>query len=285
VSSNSSGPVILSGSVSHTLKSAMIDETLRIEVSTPVEYGECGASYPVVYLIDSHWYFPIVSQATRLIGMDGEMPSIIVVGIGYEPVENGFVEEEQRIARLRCRDLTPTVDASEGWRVASRHPLEGSLDTGRAERFLEIIEREIKPLVEAHYRVDRSDQTLAGFSLGGLFALHVLFRHAHYFHRYVASSPSLWWDGGVMFQFEADFARNNPDLCKSLFLSMGALEESGIAEPFKMVTNFKVLSERMAAREYASLRLEPLLLENETHSTGAATSFIRGLRSVFRGSP
>jgi len=278
-------PFILPGSVSHTLKSAAINEELRIDVSMPVEYEEGDASYPVVYLIDGQWYFPMVSQAARLIGMDDELPRMIVVGIGYERTENRLGEEEQRLAKLRCRDLTPTVESSDGWRTASKQPLKGPLETGRAGRFLDIIERDIKPLVERHYRVKRGDQTLAGFSLGGLFALHVLFRHSQYFHRYIAGSPSLWWGGGAIFQFEDDFASNHPDLDKSLFLSMGALEEEGSAESFKMVTNLKALSEKLAARQYPSLRLESLILENETHSTGVAATFIRGLRSVFHQSP
>jgi uncharacterized protein len=277
-------PVTLPGTATHTLGAATLEETLQIDVSMPIRYDEDSDLYPVVYLIDSRWYFPIVSQAVRLIGMDGEMPRVIVVGIGYEPEGLSVDREEQRFTRLRCRDLTPTVDTNDEWRVAVGHPKGVPGDTGRAENFVQIIERDVKPFIERQYRVDPEDQTLAGFSFGALFALHVLFQHPGLFRRYVVGSPSLWWDGGLVFQYEEKFAANNLDLKKALFLSIGALEESGPWQSFNMVKNLRLLTERLVSRNYPSLRLESLILENETHSTGAAWSFIKGLLSVFRQS-
>jgi len=276
-------PVTLLGTASHTLRTAALEETLRIEVSMPVRYAEDTDLYPVVYLLDSRWYFPIVSQAVRLIAMDGEMPRVIVVGIGYEPEGLGD-EEEQRFTRLRCRDLTPTVETSDAWRAAVGHPKRVSGDSGRAENFIQAIERDVKPFIEDRYRIDREDQTLAGFSFGALFALHVLFRHPELFRRYVVGSPSLWWDGGLVFRYEEEFAKDHLDLNKSLFLSIGALEEAEPWQPFNMVKNLRLLAERLASRNYPALKLESLVLENETHPTGAAASFIKGLLSVLRQS-
>jgi predicted alpha/beta superfamily hydrolase len=215
--------------------------------------------------------------------MDGETRRVIVVGIGYEPQGHGD-EEEQRFTRLRCRDLTPTVERNDTWRVAVGHPERVSGDSGRAENFIQVIERDVKPFIEAHYRIDREDQTLAGFSFGALFALHVLFKHPELFRRYVIGSPSLWWDGGVVFRYEEEFAKNHLDLNKAVFLSIGSLEESEPWQSFNMVKNLKLLAERLASRNYPALKLESLILENETHPSGAAASFIKGLRWVLRQS-
>jgi uncharacterized protein len=278
-----SPPVTLAGTATHRLKSAHLDDELRIEVSLPLEYDDTTRQYPVVYLLDGYWYFPLVSQALRLLEMDEELQPVIVVGIGYEPGELSHAQENVRVTHLRCRDLTPTLDPSDWWRAAAGRPLGIGVETGHADEFLRVIETEIKPLVARHYRASRAGGTLAGFSFGGLFALHVLFRHTELFDRYVAGSPSLWWDGGVMFESEAEYAATHPDLEKALFLSMGGLEEGGIAAPCRMVTHFELLRQRLASRNYPSLRWRATILEGETHSSGVASSFIKGLQAVLTG--
>jgi len=268
--------VTLSGTFVHSVARSG-GAALRIEVSLPFGYEITTSGYPVVYLIDGYWYFPIVSQAVRLIGMDKEMPPVIVVGLGYESVGLGPADEERRIGRLRCRDLTPTHDPREWWRIAGT---EGG-ESGHAEEFVRILESTIKPLIRACYRT-LDDETLAGHSFGGLFALHVLFKHTELFDRYVAGSPALWWHDDMMFRCEADYAALHSDLAKALFISIGALEESGSGAACRMVGNVRLLTERLRSRQYPALKWESVVLENETHSTGAAATFIKGLMSVFR---
>ena len=53
------------------------------------------------------------------------------------------------------------------------------------------MEREIIPFVEARYRVDTSYRVLGGSSLGGLFALYVLFTEPALFTAYIAPSPAM----------------------------------------------------------------------------------------------
>lgn len=274
-------PVTLAGTARHQLKTPYFAESLRIEVSMPFEYDGTAGSYPVVYLIDGYWFFPIVSQALRLIGMDREMPPVLVVGLGYDLPELSPPELEARISSLRCRDLTPTLDAGEWWRKAGGKPPQEDIEPGHSGEFLEAIEHRVKPFIRSRYRVN-GDETLAGFSFGGLFTLHTLFRQPECFSRYVAASPALWWDEGVLFDFEREYARAHDDLNKRLFLSMGACEESGVWAPFRMVTNLKTLVMQLAARNYPSLQLGSTIFAGETHSTGVAPALIRGLLSVFR---
>jgi uncharacterized protein len=257
------------------------EQAFRIDVSVPFGYDLDTRSYPVVYLIDGHWWFPLVSQAIRLIGMDGEMAPVIVVGIGYELPGVTAQELETRIANLRSRDLTPTFDGGDWRQRQGAEPLALGIETGHAEEFLRAIEESIKPLVRSHYRTTE-DATLAGFSFGGLFALYVLFRHGALFDRYVAGSPSLWWDQCVMLDMEREYAESHGDLPTRLFVSMGERENTGLASDFNMTGNWEVLVARLKSRRYPSLQCESRVLADETHSTGAAAAFIRGLLSVFR---
>jgi uncharacterized protein len=275
------GPVTLPGTASHVVTPPGFAEPLRIDVSVPFGYETSTDRYPVVYLLDGHWFFPIVSQSVRWIGLDGEMPPVIVVGLTYALPSLTPPQLEARVYSLRCRDLTPILDASEWWVRAGSKPPEQGIETGHADRFLDVIEHCVKPLIRSRYRAN-GDETLAGFSFGGLFALHTLFRHTDRFNRYVAGSPSLWWDEGVVFEFESDYARTHQDLGKRLFLSVGECEESGFFAPCKMVTHLKSLAQTLAARHYPSLKCESVILPGETHSTGAAPALLKGLLSVFR---
>jgi predicted alpha/beta superfamily hydrolase len=279
-------PVSLPGTASHILNCARVPDRLRIDVGLPVEYDGTSRTYPVVYLTDSYWFFPLLRSALHALEVAGEAPPLILVGIGYAPLGLLRIEEEERFRNLRCRDLTPVRDDSNWWiQAGSTTPIGVGVETGHAEDFIEVIQNDVKPFVGRHWRADPRDESLVGFSLGGLFALHVMFTQTQLFRRYVAGSPSLWWAGGALFDLEQGYAQRNHDLQTSLFLSMGSLEEAGGAAACKMVSNLKRLTDRLASRKYPSLKWESAILENETHATGIAPAFVKGLRAVFRDHP
>jgi len=45
----------------------------------------------------------------------------------------------------------------------------------------------------------------------------VLFQHPDIFNRYKISSPSLWWDNGVTFEFEKKYSEKHSDLPARVF--------------------------------------------------------------------
>jgi predicted alpha/beta superfamily hydrolase len=67
---------------------------------------------------------------------------------------------------------------------------------GDAEGFHRFMTEELRPLIAQSYRTDPKNQSLMGYSLGGLFALHVLFQHPQSYQGYVIGSPSIWWKTG-----------------------------------------------------------------------------------------
>jgi predicted alpha/beta superfamily hydrolase len=78
-----------------------------------------------------------------------------------------------------------------GYRAAPADRLTG----GRAG-FLAMIGDELLPELARRHSLDRSQMTLYGHSLGGLFVLHALFTRPNLFARYVAADPSVWWNAG-----------------------------------------------------------------------------------------
>lgn len=109
---------------------------------------------------------------------------IAVVGIGWD--EPGSVDPN-----LRRRDFTRPA----------RHPvrpLQGDAgpwrEDGDADAFLAFLTDTLQPHYLQALPMDPARQALVGHSLSGLFVLQALLGRPDRFQRYVAASPSIWWD-------------------------------------------------------------------------------------------
>lgn len=275
----SDGPVAIARSETHHLTSEAIGQEFRLEVLMPRGYEASEERYPVIYLTDSEMLFPLVSASLITMQLAAEVPPVIVVGIAYE------VEDLMQAGMLRTRELTPTND--EAWAEQARKspvlPLPPDVDPGGGPAFLAFIESRVKPFIESTYRVDEDDQTLVGYSLGGLFGLYALFNRPDAFDRYVIGSPSIWWDQTVALDYESRYAKAHTDLAKKVFLSVGSREEPlSDEDTSNMVENMKLMYERLRSRGYPSLRIEHVVFADETHTSGVAAAISRGLRTVFQ---
>ena len=67
---------------------------------------------------------------------------------------------------------------------------------------------------------------------GGLFATYALFTEPDLFTRYAITSPSLWWDGGSIFEREAEFAKTRRSLPKQVFVDEYHGSADSSAVPF-----------------------------------------------------
>ena len=278
---NPSEPVMQNTVIEQThryeLHSDVIDENFVIDVSIP---PNADKPLPVIYLTDGNMMFPMVSSTLRLLQLGGEAPPAILVGIGYK--------ESDAVMALRSRDLTPTLDQTFVDTSAQQGiTLPADIVPGGADAFLDFIRDEVKPLIQSKYSVMPGDETLLGDSLGGLFAVHTLLTRTSEYRRYVAGSPSIWWDDGVLFKTESHYAEANKDLDVSLFISVGGLEEpkDTPAQAFAMVTNMHALAQQLQSRNYPNLKISAYEFEQETHLSVIPATFSRGLREVFRMDP
>jgi uncharacterized protein len=159
------------------VKSAATGFRYRIFVSVPASPAPVNG-YPVLYVLDGNAAFPVAAflgrSAESRHEVTGHQPPIIV-GIGY-PGDDDFDVAARR------RDYTIGTDDSRD-----------AITEGGAERFLDFIEQELKPMLQARYPIDRKRQALFGHSFGGLFVLHALFSRPASFSTFLASSPSIWW--------------------------------------------------------------------------------------------
>ncbi len=164
----------------------------------------------MVYVLDGNGAFGLATQTARMLQMQaGGLPPLLVVGVGYrfDPAGDAGVQH----GAGRSLDFRPSVDTHSLERTRAAFAALGDttpVEHGGADAFLAFIEQDLKP---------PDDQTLAGMSLGGLFALHALVTAPTAFRRMIAVSPALWWDDGVIFRGEAALAERVDDLAVDLW--------------------------------------------------------------------
>src|SRR5574338_1452478 len=226
----------------------------QLQVMLPAGYNNSNKlTYPVVYLMDAQWDFPLVASLYGQQYYDGFIPSMIIVGVtwgGANPNPDS----------LRARDYTPTNE--------KRLP-----QSGGAARFLSVLKNELIPFIEKNYRVENNDRTLMGCSLGGLFTMYALFTEPDLFQRYVSASHAYGWDDQVIYQYEKKYFENKSNPLAKLFMCVGGVERG--------VAGFNKLTDLLNSRHYSNLKIESRVLENTGHSGTKGEGFARGLQFVF----
>lgn len=224
-------------------------QEFHLYINLPGDYTrDSTKSYPVLFLLDAHYDFPMFTGIYGSQYYDGFIPGIVTVGITWGGNNPNY-------AQLRARDLTPT----------------GSGQTGGGPKFLSFIKNEIIPFINSKYRVT-NERTLAGSSYGGLFTLYALFNEPGLFNRYIATSPSLSYDNSVLRSFEAKYAATGSPKPARLFLCRGDFED--------LETDFKDLAERL--KKIKNLDVQALTLANTGHGGTKPEGFSRGLQWVFK---
>jgi hypothetical protein len=122
------------------------------------------------------------------------------------------------------------------------------------------------------------------------------------FGRYCLSSPSLYWDNGIIFDHEAEYAASHDDLHARVFIGVGGGESAAaqpelirrLGEPDRvqarkeaatdlvdMITGARLLSEALADRGYPNLQVELRVQPGEYHHTAHVVNLSRGLRYLY----
>jgi predicted alpha/beta superfamily hydrolase len=248
-------------STAHVLPRAANGRDYRITVGVPDSYpSHPDRRYPVVYVTDGYWDYKLLKSIVGGHVYDKSIPEVILVGVGY-------AGEAPDYNRLRRWDLTPVPDlpAEDAARGAGGH----------APEFLDVLEHQIIPFVEEHYRVDPSYRVLGGSSLGGLFALYALFTKPALFAAYIAPSPAVTFAGDWLLRYEDAFAKSKTPLAARLYMTGAAAEEPGF------LAGIKRLDARLRERAYPGLVYEFRLIDGERHSATKPESFNRGIRFAF----
>lgn len=234
-----------------------------------------AGGYPVVYVLDANIMFGTMTETVR--GMARREPSqpAVIIGIGYPP--------DLEARKERALDLTA--------RAGSQEPtLPG---TGGAEAFADFIAKELKPAIAARFTVDPARETIFGHSYGGHFVVYTLVNHPELFDNWVAASPSLWFENGLLLKSPVR-KRLGPKLAATgatprVLLTAGEYEQG--LDPIFPNPRLPLLLERKMvdnAREYAGyinalpgISAEFMPLAGEDHGSVIPVAISRAVRFAF----
>jgi len=149
------------------LSSKEVGRTYHIYVRLPEGYQEKpDQRYPVVYLLDGDSTFPMLAPLHLFMHYDDQIPEAIIVGIAYGGFAPGI--------NMRHIDFRMVMD-------------DGT--PGGAPQFLSMLEKELVPRIDAHFRTDPARRILVGQSRGGSAVLQAAWLKPGLFWGHVASNP------------------------------------------------------------------------------------------------
>jgi predicted alpha/beta superfamily hydrolase len=261
---------------------------LRISVAAPaVEAPATGV--PVLYVADGDMLFGMAAEIARAVSSVAGFPAHYVVGIGYDAAYADFL-------KLRTADLTPPIGAEALEELGSLGTAIGGERGGGADAFLTFLIEMLQPAIAARYpQTVGGMSVLFGHSLGGLFVAHALLTRPDGFGAFIASSPSLWWDGFSILQRLPAFAERLAALPRQprVFVDVGAKEQDlptsvpdGLGVTLEEA-QAQVRAARMVdgAREFAdALRaagvteLRHVAFAEDDHVSAAPAGIIHGIR-------
>lgn len=244
--------------------------------------------WPLLLITDGN---AMIATAVDTVRVQGAYPNAtnvepgVVVAIGYP---TGEAYDPLR----RSRDLSPPPGRS--------YPpfTEGGPEvrTGGADRFLRFVETEAMAAVATLAPIDPARRTLFGHSFGGLFTLYALFSGTATFTHFVAASPTIYWEDGILEEAAARFlASPRPFGNRVVHLSAGQYEGDVLA-PFQYeredtekrrlaarAARTLSLTEAMAARlrHLPDLRVVLETYPGETHMTMLPIAVSRAVRIAF----
>jgi len=246
-------PVDLPGSEKRKFASKIVGQEYELHIQATGVTNEPGKKYPVIYLLDSQWDFPLVRSVIGQQFYDGFIPAVILVGITWGG-------EHPNHDSLRVRDFTPTNEAP-------------FLQSGSARKFLSFIKEELIPYMESEFSTDKNNRVLMGCSFGGLFTMYSLFEEPGLFQSYIAASPAYDWDKQRLYSFEKKYfdKKNHPGT--KLYMTIGDVEPG--------VPGYNKLFQHLQSRKYSNISMRSFVLENTGHSGTKSETYSKGLQFAF----
>ena len=261
-------PYVLRGTQVWAVPDPVSGRDYEVFVSLPASYESSpDRRYPVLYVTDADYAFPIIRQIARRVNLDGPViEEFILVGLSYSRGDGGVVS--------RNRDYTPTPNGPSS---------AGSALHGEGPAYQTYLKTQAIPFIEGRFRAEPTRRVLLGHSYGGLLGAQIMFTDPGLFGTYVLGSPSFWFDRRHIMTMEADYARTHRDLPADVFMYIGGYEVPGDSRRnsrVDMVGDLRTMERILTSRSYPNLRVRSTVLENEDHLTVAPVGFTRALMAV-----
>lgn len=238
----------------------------QVFVALPRSYADTPARrYPVLYVSDADYAFPVLSQLSRRLG--ATVQEFILVGVSYAKGEAAVSS--------RRRDYTPTA-------LGASDAPDGAVHGGGAAHAVYLREQ-VLPFVAQRFRTDERRRLYLGHSYGALLGTQILLDDPGLFAGYVLGSPSYWYDKHVMERIEAASSATLKDMPARVYMYVGSYEALKVGDPRylqedDMVEDARRMERTLRSRGYPSLELKLDVLDEEDHLSIAPRGFTLGLK-------
>ena len=219
-------------------------------VYVPPGYAQAKTRHPVLYLQDGQNIF---DPATAFGGQDWRADITADEMIERGEIEPPIIVGIYNTGLRRMGEYTPTRD--------KRHR-----KGGKADRYAEMLAREIKPFIDHEYRTIKSAASTAvgGSSLGGLVSLVAGLQYPRVFGQLALLSPSVWWDHRAIIRSVEEFGST---LRPRIWLDVGTCEGDAPAQCVDDARALKQALVRKGWREGETLAYREF--HGATHSESA----------------
>lgn len=253
----------------YDLVSKINQTTYTLEVSLPVSY-DAKKTYPVYYVLDGFYAAPIIHGAHRTLQFENLIEDVIVVSI------TGPEKSPSEWLINRWPDYTFSKDTLNDRVAAQIFQLPpGSLISGRGDQFLETLNKQIFPLIEANYATN-GKRGIAGHSLGGQMVAFLMFKTPELFNRFgINSSSQRLWLKNEIRQVEKKYASTHSAYPAKVFLSFGGLEPKDAIEDLRFF-------ETQLKSHYTNIETQFVEFPDETHGSVMAAMLSRCLFSLYK---
>ena len=236
----------------------------KLYINIPATYNSnIKKNYPVLYLLDADYSFPIAKQVSEHMSDRNDIEEIILVGIAYDGPNH------YRLHRTRDYTISSTKVGGYSEQIQKY--------SGGSKKFTNFIQRELIPYIKSCFPVNNS-RGIVGHSLGGLFATNILIDNPELFDKYIIISASFWYDDEILLKKAAAKENFNYKDPLHMYIAIGGEENGG---DYKMLDEQNEFLKIIAQKDHKNFTITHQVFEKFDHNMIVPAAITRGLKVLY----
>lgn len=261
----------------HQLPAKNTGRQYEVWVELPPSYGKTEKKFPVLFVSDANYAFPLIRSIRNRLGAGGQnIEDFVIVGLSYAKEDNP--------TDSRSLDYTPTNIRANG-KKPGKHLTAKAY--GGAALYAEYLRQQVVPFVLKQYQVDPKRKLFVGHSYGALLGAQILLTQPDTFDTYILSSPSLWFDDKFMFKLEQQYAAQHKNLKARVQLYAAEFEQikpgKRYASRVNIVEDTLQFEKVLKSRHYPDLQIQSQIIADEDHLSVFPSMISRALVKLLPG--
>lgn len=261
----------------HQLPAKNTGRQYEVWVELPPSYGKTEKKFPVLFVSDANYAFPLIRSIRNRLGAGGQnIEDFVIVGLSYAKEDNP--------TDSRSLDYTPTNIRANGKKPGKNLTAKAY---GGAALYAEYLRQQVVPFVLKQYQVNPKRKLFVGHSYGALLGAQILLTQPDTFDTYILSSPSLWFDDKFMFKLEQQYAAQHKNLKARVQLYAAEFEQikpgKRYASRVNIVEDTLQFEKVLKSRHYPDLQIQSQIIADEDHLSVFPSMISRALVKLLPG--